>query len=100
MIYNNFESLKTWQDYFNFKLQLAHDFNVSDCVMEYRFESLKYEIAQYLNGISLENLKIMSKKQQEQMGISVKSLNDIENVLFLEEIKLYKSTRICSEVLQ
>jgi Zn-dependent peptidase ImmA (M78 family) len=66
----------------NLKESAADMFNVTKKVIEYRLESLKYEIYQYLNGISLSNIKILSLAQQKRRNINVKSLNDIENMLF------------------
>lgn len=56
----------------------ANMFNVTTRVIELRLESLKYEIYQYLNGTSLNDIKLLSLSQQKRLKINVKSLNDIE----------------------
>mgnify|MGYP001014783522 CR=1 FL=1 len=52
-----------------------------------RFESLKYEIYQYLNGVPLDRLDILSRKQLWKRGIQIRSFNDIEKSLLQEEAK-------------
>lgn len=81
--------LATCSDFRSFKRIMAHKFNVSDMVINFRFESLKYEIQQYISGTSLNNLKFLSNKQQIAQDIKVKSLNDIENELFYSEYHIY-----------
>ena len=49
--------------------------------MELRIKSLKYEIFQYLNGIPLNEIKIMSDREQKNRNIHVKSLIDVEENL-------------------
>lgn len=50
---------------------------VPSAVIKYRIESLKYEILQYYAGSDINDLHILSKRQQERMGIYIKSLNEI-----------------------
>lgn len=57
----------------------SRDFNVSPIVLQNRIESLKYEINQYMDGIPLGNIEILSKTKLEQRNIMVKSLVDLEN---------------------
>ncbi|HCF82998.1 MAG TPA: exodeoxyribonuclease VII large subunit [Ruminococcaceae bacterium] len=57
----------------------ASDFGVSPIVLQNRIDSLKYEIQQYLNGIPLDQLEILSISKQKKRGIVVKSLVDLEN---------------------
>jgi hypothetical protein len=56
-------------------------------VITLRFESLKYEIYQYLNGVPLDRLDILSRKQLWKRGIQIRSFNDIEKSLLQEEAK-------------
>jgi hypothetical protein len=56
-------------------------------VITIRFESLKYEIYQYLNGVPLDRLDILSRKQLWKRGIQIRSFNDIEKSLLQEEAK-------------
>lgn len=69
--------LSTEKDILSLKNKLAKYFGVTLSVVELRLESLKYEIYQHLNGVPLKHIKILSKKQQEQRGIVVQSLNDM-----------------------
>lgn len=69
--------LTTEKDILSVKNKLSRYFGVTLSVVELRLESLKYELYQYLNGVPLEHVKILSKKQQEQRGIVVQSLNDL-----------------------
>lgn len=72
------------------KKRLADQFQVSDAVIHYRLESLKYEIFQYLDwDRPLEKLEILSATQQRNRGIIVSSLNDIENEKFSEEFQAH-----------
>lgn len=48
-------------------------FNVPSTVIECRINNLKYEIAQYLDGASLENLDILSNTQQNNKAICIVS---------------------------
>lgn len=62
----------------NLKNFVANIFNVTIKVIEFRLESLKYEIHQYLNDTPLNKIRILSQSQQIRLNIKVKSLNDIE----------------------
>lgn len=75
-------NLKHWSTICLLKGLLACTFEVSDCVIEYRLESLKYEIDQYLTGASINDIKVLSNHQQKLQHIQVESLNDIEKKLF------------------
>lgn len=77
--------LKTWSDFNQFKSELAEYFNVTDAVITYRFESLKYELRQYLDGTPISMIRILSRAQQQAKGISVESYNDLEKALWQEE---------------
>lgn len=54
-------------------------FGVSAHVIQNRLNSLKYEIEQYMNGVPLEKIEILSNNKLNQRGIKVKSLVDMEN---------------------
>lgn len=69
----------------NFKKQAAATFNVTTRVIEYRLESLKYEIHQYLNGIPIDKIKMLSLSQQKRKRINIKSLNEIEKELLTQK---------------
>ena len=69
---------KCGSNIFDFKQKISSLFNVSLYVIELRLESLKYEIDQYLNGVPIDRIQFLSKSKQQQNGIRVKSLNDLE----------------------
>lgn len=60
-----------------FKMDMAQHFQVSDAVISFRLEGLKYEIWQYINGVALHEIQILSNTQQKKQNINIKSLNDI-----------------------
>jgi Predicted Zn peptidase len=70
----------------SFKKRMAEDFKVSAKVIEYRLDSLKYEINQYLYGTSIDDLKILSCNEQKKQKIKVRSINDWEKSFREEEI--------------
>lgn len=57
----------------------AGEFGVSPIVLQNRIDSLKYEIEQYLSGVPLDNLEILSISKQKKRGIAVKSLVELES---------------------
>lgn len=59
----------------------AIKFSVTKKVIEYRLESLKYEIHQFINGVPLSNIQMLSLAQQKRRKINIRSLNDIETML-------------------
>lgn len=73
-----FSSLHVWQDFIRFKSELAEEFNVTEAVVTFRFESLKFEISQILSGTPCEEIRMLSASKQREAGIRVKSLNDLE----------------------
>jgi Zn-dependent peptidase ImmA (M78 family) len=89
IIKENLPSLKTWQDFENFDFGLARYFSTTKGVIKIRYEDLKYEIYQYLNGTPLENIEILSHKMQCSRGIQVESLNDVEDKLWQKEFGIY-----------
>jgi Zn-dependent peptidase ImmA (M78 family) len=60
------------------KNKAVNYFNVSPTIINYRFEGLKYELQQYMDGVDLYKINFMSKTQQTAKGIKVNSLNDME----------------------
>lgn len=83
---NHYEHMNTSSDIISFKEYAAGMFNVSSKVVEYRLESLKYEINQHLNGTCISNIEILSQSQQKKRGINIRSINDLENDLFDKEV--------------
>jgi Zn-dependent peptidase ImmA (M78 family) len=88
-----YPSLKTWHDFHLFKNDMAEKYDVTEAVINFRLESLKYEICQYLDGVEICSLDILSNKQQINRGIKCKSLNDMEGELLKKECKALKKTR-------
>ena len=82
MIKNNYNDLIKGLGTYNFCSKYASVFSVTPTVMQYRLDSLKYEISQYLGGTPLDKIEILSNKKQRERGICVKSLIDMENERF------------------
>lgn len=77
LIHENRISLNEWSSIYSLINHLSAHFGVKESVITYRLESLKYEIDQFLNGTKLDNLKIISATKQNELGIKIKSINDI-----------------------
>lgn len=75
-----YPSLTNRNAYKQFQVDLSWKFGVSMPVIYYRFESLKYEIAQYNAGVSLKDIEILSKSKLLQKGMHIRSLNDMFNI--------------------
>lgn len=97
-IKKEFPVLKSSSDFRSFRSYLAEKYNVTEGVVNFRFESLKYEIQQYLDGTSLNDIEILSNRQRLQKGIKVKSLNDLENELLYSEYHIYIHNTKCIDV--
>lgn len=69
--------------------QLAARFFLTESILRVRLESLKYEISQYLDGVDLDRITLLSSRQLQQQGIQVESLNDLERRLGEEELVTY-----------
>lgn len=65
----------------DFKKEMAEMYNVTEAVITFRLESLKFEIAQYLAGIPIDDIRILSNTSQVNRGIYVKSFNNIAKEL-------------------
>lgn len=76
-IKKNHKFLDTYYSISHFKEELVQEYGVTDAVVSYRLESLKYEIEQYIQGVPLQNLKVLSLSAQNKLNIDVKSLNAI-----------------------
>lgn len=57
----------------------ASSFAVSPIVMQNRIDSLKYEIEQYMCGVPLDKIEILSNRKQVDRGIVAKSLVELEH---------------------
>lgn len=78
IVKQSYEGFYSWQDIMEFRMVAAKRFNVSESVINYRLENLKYELLQYLMGIPLGNVKFLSNNQQLARGIHVNSIVDME----------------------
>ena len=65
-------------------------FGVSRVVMQNRLNALSYEIEQYLNGTSLDSIRILSNSQQKREGINTLSLNQLEDIRLMQSIENFK----------
>ena len=74
-----YPQLRTWQDMDFLRYRLARRYQVTETVIAYRMESLKYEFFQYLSGTPLENLHFLSRRELSKQGVSILSLNELED---------------------
>ena len=77
-----------------FKREMAEIFNVPEAVIKYRIENLKYETTQYLSGIPLDEIEILSAKKQEERNIYTISLNQISDDDFARRMNKYWGIKI------
>ncbi len=94
LIKANVHVLSDGTDIVSFKTHLASIFNVTYKVIEYRLEGLKYEIEQFLNGVYLDDIKILSLTQQQKNKINIKSINELESDLFRQKLASYRNSKI------
>lgn len=64
-----------YMDYVSVSYILADEFATSVPIITNRMNSLVYEINQYIEGIPLDRIKILSKSKREKLNLKVKSLN-------------------------
>lgn len=83
LVRENYESMLQDSGTYKFCQEYADHFNVSPVVLEHRLRSLKYEIYQYINGVNIDNIGIISKHEQDLRNIQVKSLIEMEDERFL-----------------
>ena len=69
---------------------IANVYNVPKTVIYYRIESLKYEITQYLQGIAIDELCILSDKQQKLNNIEIRSVNQIYKYDLSDHLRIKK----------
>ena len=72
----NISKCEIRKDYLDLLQHLSKKFIVSTAVLEYRIIGLKYEINQFENGINIDDLKILSKRAQEENGIFIQPYAD------------------------
>lgn len=72
------------------KYLLSYEFFTTKQVIENRLESLKYEIYQYLSGIDISNILLLSNTQLEKDNIKIRSINDLEiDMMASEMLRIY-----------
>ena len=61
----NWDYLNSSSKIYEFKEALSQKFMAPPATVEIRISNLKYETYQYLNGVDLDNIEILSNKQQK-----------------------------------
>ena len=89
LIRSNKDYLTDYRSIDSFKLSLSEKYSVPEAVINYRLENLKYEIYQYLQGTSIDDIEILSLKQQQQRNINIKSLNNISDEDFSKNLRKF-----------
>lgn len=79
LIKSSMPHLRGYDEIREFKMQLSALYNLTPAVIYFIIESLKYEIQQYLYGVPIDKIELLSANAQRTRRINVKSLNDIEN---------------------
>lgn len=64
-------------DLLSLQREIAHRFNVPLTTAALRFDTLKYELRQYLDGVPIDEIQVLSDTAQAQNGIFVKSFNEL-----------------------
>lgn len=78
LIRNNYNDMCDGFGTYEFCEKYSEVFGVTISVMQNRLNSLSYEIEQYMRGVEIDNIKILSKSQQQKIGIKSTSLLDLE----------------------
>lgn len=66
-------------------LNLCKRYSVSEMVAQNRLNNLSYEIWQYLKGVKLKDIEIISRFEQQRRGIKIDSLIEIEERIDMDE---------------
>lgn len=69
-ICETYNHLRDGHDY-NYLTYFSEKYFVTERVIQLRISSLSYEIDQFLNGTPLDELRILSKNHQRQLGINI-----------------------------
>ncbi|RDU23186.1 ImmA/IrrE family metallo-endopeptidase [Anaerosacchariphilus polymeriproducens] len=77
IIESKLDEINTVNEFEHFKEFLSFHFKVPEIVITYRLENLRYEIHQYNNGVSLEEIELLSNNQLKERNIDIKSLNQL-----------------------
>ena len=87
LIKSNYAHLTQGIGTFEFCEKISSKFRVSPTVIQNRIISLAYEIKQYISGVDIDNIRILSKNQQIKENINLKSLVDLEEERILATFK-------------
>jgi len=70
-VYELYRYICNTQQPIDYLTHLAERYFVTPRVIQLRINSLSYELSQYASGVPLNNLRIISKKCQERLGINI-----------------------------
>lgn len=87
LINDNYESMLQGYGTLSFCQEYAKYFNVSPIVLEHRLRNLKYEVNQYVNGVNIDDIEIISDHEQNRRNIQAKSLIEMQDERFLSQFK-------------
>lgn len=76
---NMYSNSLGWYDIDGLIHYFSNLYFVSDAVISFRLQHLKYEIHQYLSDVRLCDLELLSDTQQKRRGITMKSAIDIRD---------------------
>lgn len=83
LIKRNYKKMCEGIGTYEFCQNFAEAFRVTSRVMKIRLESLSYEIEQYLSGVSIDDIEILSKRKQKDRGLDITPLTVQEDVRLL-----------------
>lgn len=67
----------------SFKHDMVQKYHATSAMIDFRLESLKYEIYQYLNGVTLDDIAYLSRREQQRKNIQIESVIDLENSMLM-----------------
>lgn len=73
---DDFRKCSDFCEYWNLVDCYAYEYEVSRLVMEYRIESLRYELHQYECGKCINEIEFLSKRKREERGLMIQSYHD------------------------
>ena len=62
---------------------MVQKYHATSAMIDFRLESLKYEIYQYLNGVTLDDIAYLSRREQQRKNIQIESVIDLENSMLM-----------------
>lgn len=76
--------MKSGREFFILKKQLVDFFGVTPVMVKVRFDNLKYEVKQALSGVPIEEVELLSDRQQRTRGLEIVSLNEFYPDRFID----------------